>query len=154
MVDPLYIVRQWLLADSAVTDLLGTQTGQVATSGGIYAGDLPENFDPTLGPGIQINADGGEGDPEILPLIDARITVRVWARPNDNANAHQVYRSCYDLMHGANMVSFGDSGMIISSLAASLPQDGSDPDTGWATVTGFFSIKFVETSAPIYTPVS
>jgi len=74
VVDANLLVREFLLSQSEVTALLGTNL-----NGSIYCGyDLPEHFDPTLGPAIQVYRIGGHTHTEIKALVDARMNVRVW----------------------------------------------------------------------------
>src|ERR1035438_2340190 len=96
MVDANLLLREYLLAQSTVTALLGTNT-----NGSIYCGyDLPEHFNPTLGPAIQIYRSGGHSHTEITPLIDARMMVRVWADVEKAYVASQVYGAINDVLHG------------------------------------------------------
>lgn len=145
MVDPGVLVRKWLLANASVTSLLGVQTGQIANSGGIFRGDLPEQFDPTLGPGIQIQQAGGPGHAEIVRLVNPRLMIRVWAEPNKQTAAWAVFRAVYDVMHGATMVDIATAGRVLTCLAENTGQDGGDPGTGWVTVTGFFVLQLAQT---------
>lgn len=154
MVDPVYLIRQAILAESSITNLLGTQVGQLADSEGIYTGDLPEDFNPELGPGIQLASGGGLGDSEITAQVDQRILLKVWARPNDQTAARNVFRACYDLLANLSMRDFGSEGRILTSSAQDTGSDMSDPPTGWACVLGIFAVKCIETQPQNYTPMS
>ena len=93
MVDANLLVREFLLSQSEVTALLGTNL-----NGSIYCGyDLPEHFDPTLGPAIQVYRIGGHTHTEIKALVDARMNVRVWAGPEQALLASEVYGAINDV---------------------------------------------------------
>jgi hypothetical protein len=141
VVDPDIIVRRWLLGSTNVTALLGTNQ-----SGSVYCGDLPERFDPEFGPGIQINTWSGAGHEEIKEIVEPRLQIKVWTRPNAQKLARAVFRAVYDVLHGASMVDFGDDGRVLTCQAQDLGQDVSDPDTGWTTVVGFFQARMIQTS--------
>lgn len=145
MVNPEILLRKWLLTFSSVTSLLGVQTGQIVNSGGIFAGDLPEQFDPTLGPGIQIEGLDGRPHSEIQPWIRPRLIIKVWTQPNTQTLAWQVFRAVFDAINGANMVDRGMDGRVLTCLAENTGQAGGDPDTGWVTVTGVFVLNVVQT---------
>ena len=136
MVDVNLLVRDYLLGQASVTNLLGTNA-----NGSIYASyDLPEHFDPKLGPGIQIFRAGGPGaHSEILALVDARTQVKVWADVEKSLLASQVYSAIFQVLHGACMVTLGD-GTIIRALEVAAPQDMTDPETGWAFVFAFYMV--------------
>ena len=135
MVDANVLVREWLLAQTSVTSLIGT--GNI--NGGVYCGDVPEHFDPTLGPCIQIQRQGGSSHSEIPAVIDARMHIRVWAGVEQYLSASQLYSAVRDVMHGAEMVQLAD-GFVIRCIETVPGQDVTDPDTGWATVFGFFQL--------------
>lgn len=142
MIDPIKLVRRWLLGTASVTDLLGTNTG-----GSIYGGgDLPEKFDPALGPAIQIFVSSGTNAPEIREEVMPRLTIKCWANVNEYALARSVYRAVYDVMHGANMVDFGDDGRVISCQSVTQGQELTDPDTSWVNVVGFFVLDAIQTT--------
>lgn len=69
--------------------------------------------------------------------------VRCWAAPNGQTVAWTIFRAVYDVLGNANNVKTSD-GRIVTSLAESAGQDGEDPDTGWAFVTGFFNMVLAE----------
>ena len=135
MVDSNKLLRTWLLSVTAVTSLLGTNTGN-----SIYAGDLPENFDPSLGPAIQIQGDGGIPHTEILPLVDDRMKVRVWADKGKYLLARQVYGAMRDALHGAVNLDFAANGHVVRCIEVTSGQDVTDPDTGWVTVLAFYQL--------------
>jgi hypothetical protein len=137
VVDTGVLVRNWLLGQSVITSLLGTNAGS-----SVYAApDLPKNFDPSLGPGIQVHVTGGPpAHPEILTIVDHRIQVRVWAGVDEYDAARNVYSLVRDLMHGACGVDLGANGFVIRCLEVTPGQDITDPDTGWATVLGFYQL--------------
>ena len=135
MVDANLILREYLLAQSTVTALLGTNA-----NGSIYCGyDLPEKFDPKLGPAIQIYRTGGHSHPEITPLIDARMMVRVWADVEQDVVASQVYGAINDVLHGLCGYNVAD-GTIVRSLEVTGPLEMTDPETGWVAVYAFYQV--------------
>lgn len=135
MVDVNLLVRELLLSQSSVTALLGTNANS-----SIYCGyDLPEHFDPTLGPAIQIFRAGGLSHAEILELVDARVQVRVWANVEKALLASQVYGAIHDVLHGACGISLPD-GTIIRSLEVTGPQEVTDPEAGWVSVHAFYAV--------------
>jgi hypothetical protein len=138
MVDVNALIRHLLLSSTAVTSLLGTNAG-----GSIYAGALPEHFDPALGPGIQLLAAGGSSHDEVDGLVDRRVQVRVWANVYQYELANQVFGAIHDSLHGQTNLSAGSFGKVVRALEASGPNHMDDPDTGWATVYGFFTVMAV-----------
>jgi hypothetical protein len=135
VVDVNLLVREFLLSQAGVTNLLGTNANN-----SIYCGyDLPEHFDPSLGPGIQIYRAGGKSHAEITVLVDARVVVRVWTDVEEALLASQVYSAINDALHGATQVSLPD-GTIVRSLEVTGPQEGTDPETGWVTVHAFYAV--------------
>lgn len=142
MVDPIKIVQTWLLGSSSVTSLLGTSPG-----GGVYGGaDLPEKFDPTLGPAVQIYVSTGSQGAEIIKEVMPRVAIKCWADVNEYEKAQNLYRAVYDIIHGANNVDFGDDGRVISAQAATQPQNFTDPDTSWVCAFGFFTLDIIQTA--------
>lgn len=141
MVDVAVLVRKFLLAQDAVTLALqngGSINGNA--NGAIYAAaDLPEHFDPTLGPGIQLARSGGIPEAEILPLVTARLLVKIWDDQEQYQRASDLYGAVRDALHGSTNVEL-DEGMMLSALAASEPQEMSDPVTGWVCVYAFYSV--------------
>jgi len=135
VVDANVLVGEYLAAQPSVTSLLGTNAG-----GSIYYGyDLPEHFDPNLGPAIQLFRAGGEAHPEITVLIDARLQVRVWAAVEDAQLAAQLYSAIFDVLHGLCQQSLPD-GFIMRALEVTGPQEMTDPDTGWVAVFAFYKV--------------
>lgn len=150
MVDAGVLVREYLLAQSTVTALLGTNA-----NGSIYvAYDLPENFDPALGPGIQIFRSGGQSHVEIKPLVDARLTVRAWADVEQYTAAANLYASINDVLHGLCGFNVTD-GTIVRALEVDGPLEMTDPDTGWVSMYAFYKVMATPLSAPtpsVYIP--
>lgn len=134
MVDVNFLVRKFLLSQSSVTALLGTNLNNSIYS----SSDLPEHFDPKLGPAIQIFRSGGSSHEEILPLINARIQVRTWADVGKKKLAATVYGSIFDVLHGATAVF--PEGTILSALEVTGPQEMTDPDTAWVAVNSFYTV--------------
>lgn len=137
MVDTNDIVRAWLLGVSSVTDLLGTNANE-----SIYATpDLPEHFDPALGPVIQVFNAGGVPHGEIPPLVNDRKCLKVWGNFGKNKLVKSVFAACFDLMHGANMVTINGFGTITKCQFETMPQEITDPDTGWPFLQAYFNIE-------------
>ncbi len=135
MVDANLVVREFLLSQAEVTALLGTNA-----NGSIYCGyDLPEHFDPTLGPAIQIFRVGGHSHPEIMGLVDARMCVRVWAAVEKALLGSQVYGAINDVLHGLCGFTVAD-GTIVRALEVTGPLEMTDPNTGWIAVYAFYQV--------------
>ncbi len=129
------LVREHLLNQPIVLAFLGTNANQ-----SIYAAaDLPEHFDPRLGPVIQIYRSGGSSHSEILPLVNARVNVRVWADKEQYQLAADVYSAINDTLHGATNVVLPD-GVMMSALETTGAQEMTDPDTGWVAVNSFYAV--------------
>lgn len=135
MVDTNTLLREWLLSSSSITSLLGTNA-----AGSIYCGDLPEGVDPALGAAIQIQTAGGTPHNEVLPMLDDRKQIRIWANVGQYKLARQIYGAVRDLIHGGQSVDFGADGHVIRCIEVTSGQDVTDPDTGWATVLAFFQL--------------
>lgn len=135
MVDVPILVRQFLLSQSEVTSLLGTNLNQ-----SIYCSyDLPEHFNPDLGAAIQIFGSGGQSHPEILKLVNARLQVRVWAGVERSTLAAQVYGAIQDVLHGTVNASFS-AGFLMSALEVTGPEEMTDPTTGWVSINSFYAV--------------
>lgn len=135
MVDAAVLVREHLLNQAAVTSLLGLNAND-----SIYCSyDLPEHFDPDLGPAIQIFRSGGSSHGEITVLVDARVIVKVWAGVERFTDASAVYSAINDTLHGISGVTLAD-GTIIRALEVTAPAEMTDPETGWVSVFGFFAV--------------
>lgn len=141
MIDPGKILRTWLLGSTGVTALLGTNA-----DGSVYVGDIPPKADPALGAFIQLMIDGGLPGSEIVVEADVRVMVKVWVQERKQQAAMRVYRAVYDVLHGQNMVDFGDDGRILVSQAVSFPQITADPDSGWVAAQGWFQFKMIATT--------
>jgi hypothetical protein len=138
VVDANLVIRQFLLSQSEVTALLGTNQ-----NGSVYCGyDLPEGFDPTLGPGIQIYRAGGHSHPEIKPLVEGRVIVRAWAGPEEALVASTLYGAINDVLHGTCGASVA-AGTIVSAIEVTGPFEMTDPETGWIAVYAFYRILAV-----------
>lgn len=135
MVDTNSLLRDWLLSLPSVTSLLGTNA-----NGSVYCGDLPEHFDPSLGPGIQIFTAGGTPHPEITALVDDRKQIKVWADVEQYQLARQVYGAIRDQIHGASGVDRAAKGYVVRCIEVTSGQDITDPDNGWATVVSFYQL--------------
>ena len=131
MVDVNVLVGEYLASQSSVTSLLGTNLG-----GSIYYGyDLPEHFDPNLGPAIQLFRAGGSSHTEITVLVDARLQIRVWAAVEDAVLAAQLYGAIHDVLHGLTQTKLAD-GTIVRALEVTGPQEM----TGWVAVYAFYVV--------------
>ncbi len=136
MVDAAALAREFLLTLPTVTFLLGTNLNQ-----SIYCSyDVPEHFNPKLGPIIQIFLSGGSSHPEILPLVNARVCLKVIADVERSTEAIAVYAAAQDGLHGTCNVAL-DEGYLMSALEITGPQEMTDPDTGWVAMQSFYAIK-------------
>lgn len=135
MVDANLLVRDFLLAQSAVTSQLGTNQ-----NGSIYCGyDLPERFDPSLGPAIQLYRMGGHSHEEIKSLVEAKVVIRAWSDVEQALTASKLYGAIHDALHGLYNTTVAD-GTIVSALEASGPFEMTDPETGWVAVYAFYQV--------------
>ena len=135
MVDAAVLVREHLLNQPEVTSLLGTNLNQ-----SIYAAaDLPEHFNPKLGPAIQVWRSGGTSHGEITQLVNAHVQIRVWADVEKYQLASDVYSAINDTLHGVTGVRL-DDGTIMSALEATGPQEITDPDTAWVTINSVYAV--------------
>lgn len=134
MVDVNLLVRKFLLAQSSITALLGTNA-----NGSIYASsEIPEHADAVLGPFIQIFRSGGKSYEEILPMIAARVQVRAWADIGKKQIVANVYGAIFDALHGASVTL--PEGVIMSALEVTGPQEMIDPDTKWVAINSFYTV--------------
>lgn len=137
MVDANLLVRNYLLSQTSVTSLLGTNA-----NGSIYASNaIPENVDAAKGPFIQLFRSGGKSHEEILPVTIPRMQIRVWADAGKNRVAANLYGAIHDVLHGANNIVTAD-GVIMSAREDLGPQEmPADEDTKWVSVNSFYEIK-------------
>lgn len=106
----------------------------------VLVGDLPERADPnSYNPFVLISAEGGIPHPE-APIPRDRVKVRVWAGINQHADARTVYEEVERWLHQKNGIDLSPDGVIVISQAVTRPQQLTDPDSGWATVVGYYEI--------------
>lgn len=133
------MVRAWLLSEPTVANQLQPQG--VFCGGGFPEGFNPEvTTDPSTGPGILVSNVGTPAHPELLTIDNSRKQIKVACGVDQALKASQIYSAVHALMHGATNVTVAGKGYVMSSIEASGGQDVTDPDTGWATVLGFFQI--------------
>lgn len=140
MVDVNLLLRNYLLSQASVTNLLGTNL-----NGSIYAlSNLPAYFNPVLGPAIQLFRSGGKGHEEIVSMVEARMQIRTWADKGDGNKkvAARLYGSIFDVLHGATRLVLPE-GTILSALEVTGPQEMTDPDTGWVAVNSFYTVMAI-----------
>jgi len=133
MVDANVILRRWL------TDPAGPVWPLLGSVPRIYAGALPEGFNPESGLGILIHVRGGFSEIE-MPVIHPSVQITTYAPQNKFAAARGLYLAIYDWIHGKFKVDFGSDGHVISCLEEVQGQDIVDPDEGWATVVAFYGM--------------
>jgi hypothetical protein len=136
MIDTNALLRKWLLTSD---DLVALLLDRDSTKS-IYAGDLPEKVDPKDGPAVVISTRPGKMHKEIPVLITPNFQIRVWAAPMKYKLARQVYGVISDLIHGANNIDLAPDGYVLMGQANGTGQDVDDPDSGDATVIGFFDV--------------
>lgn len=135
MIDVAVLLREYLLTQSEVTALLGTNANN-----SIYcAYDLPEAFNPQNGPAIQIYRAGGHSHPEITQLVDARVMVRAWADVEQYSTCSAVYGAINDVLHGLCGYTVED-GTIIRALEVDGPMEMTDPTEGWVAMYAFYQV--------------
>lgn len=128
------LLRKWILSKPSITALLGTNVG-----GSVYIGDLVKGYNPDLGLAVQIINVGGQTEPETF-ISNDRKQVRVWGGVEKGLDCKQLYLEIRKQIHGATNVAVPGAGYVMSCLEAVSGQDITDPDTGWATVLGFFQL--------------
>lgn len=131
MLDIHALVRQAFLNESSITGLVGDF---------ISWPDLPKGFDPTQGDkAVTFFFRGPANNPDLPALNDSSLQVKAWALTQVDAMA--VYEAVFDLLDQAQQIVVGASGVIISAYEEIPGQPFFDPDTGWATVVGFFRLS-------------
>jgi hypothetical protein len=131
MIDPVQIVRQWLLGSSKVTAACGQN---------VFGEALPEHYDPTSNPAVVISVKGGAGHIEIAPLMEVEIQIKCWAGVNQFVLARSTaYAAVYDSIHSKSMVSVSGN-TVLTSYEFGTAISVVDPDAGWATVVGSFKM--------------
>lgn len=141
MTDAVKLVRKVLLADTGVAALVGTN---------VFAGVLPEHYDPSSvvgtsgeadGPAVVLTVRGGTVDSE-MPVQYVSVQTHCWAGVNDFVRARKLYNAVLDALHGFSK-DYGTDGRIASCLAETIGQDMVDPDAGWSAVIGAFKIILI-----------
>jgi hypothetical protein len=135
MVNALVLIRQYLLTQATVTNLLGTNK-----DGSVYAApDLPEHYDAAKGACVQLFRMGGTTHPEITELVEPIVHIRVWADQQKYKLASDVYGAVHDVLHGANEITLS-SGTIISAIEATGPTELTDPDSSWVMINSSYQV--------------
>jgi hypothetical protein len=139
MVDTGKILRAILLANSSVTSLVQTD---VNSNPAIYVGnDLPEHFNPKAGPAVLISRRGGQSHPEISPLYDSRIQIKVAADVEKYLTAFQLYQAVYAALDGITQTGFDSGNSLVHRIIETTgAQEMTDPDTGWCYVIAFYNV--------------
>jgi hypothetical protein len=101
--------------------------------------DLPEFFDPKLGPAIQLFRMPAAQNADIPPILDDKIMVKAWADVNKYLLSQNLFAAIMDVMHGATEIKL-NNGTILRSMMSSGPQDVTDPETGWVSTIGIFQV--------------
>jgi len=133
MIDPLQLVRQWLLASNAVQAIAGLD---------VFCEVMPEHYDPTSNPCVVLSIKGGAGHPEIAPISSQEIQVRCWAGINQFVLARSLYGACYDTLHSKSMITFVGFGTVLTSYEMSTGSTLVDKDEGWATINAAYAMQF------------
>jgi hypothetical protein len=142
------LVRTWLLTPFLAIDGEGVTNPVLDLIGPdrVWAGALPEGFDPGAGPGITVvrggsgMTSGGRPNPEIPDLVSAHVQIRVWAELNEFQVANTIYLAIREWMHARNNIVFEDIGYLMQSVEVVEGMDVRDPETGFATVICFFDL--------------
>ncbi len=135
MVDAAVLIREHLLNQAAVVVLLGSNL-----NGSVYAApDLPEKFDPKLGPCVQLYRMGGHSHPEIPELLEAIVHLRIWADQEKYQQASDLYGAVHDALHGAQQITLTE-GTILSAIEAMGPTELTDPDSSWAMIDATYQV--------------
>jgi len=136
MVDVNSLLASWLRTIAALVQVLPAR----GDTQSVYAVDLPSDFDPTLGPAIVVDAEGGLSEPEVQGIANVRFQVRILADVGEAMLARSVYSALYDNCNGKGNVSLAGIGTILSFYEITPPQELSDPDVHWATLIVFFQM--------------
>lgn len=158
MIDPNFLLRNWLLTPSLVIDGVDTLNPVLAAldnEDNVFAGRLPENFNPGfLNDGLAIvvrvggsgTTTGGIAHAEI-PIFDPRMQITVWAGLNEFQLARSVDGPIFDWIHGKTNIDLGNAGYVMTCLNQVLGQDIQDPKTALATVVSFYHLKLRDNAA-------
>jgi hypothetical protein len=130
MFDPVKAIRTMLLADLDVASLAGEN---------VFGEILPERFVPTDNPAIVITSRGGSSHGEI-PMQSCSVQVACWAGVNQFVLARQVYGAVYLALFSQQNIDLGSDGKLVTATADNAPSSVVDPDLGWATVVGHFTV--------------
>jgi hypothetical protein len=143
LIDPNKAVRTWLMANTTITDLVGSR---------IFCGVLPQSYSAEKdGLAITVKVRGGSAH-EYVPLIRPSMQIECWGESLQYESVRELYAKVYDALHGYNMISVGDT-VILSSIEEVEGQDSTDPDTGWASVVSFYRMEMREQTDPGVTGV-
>jgi hypothetical protein len=110
------------------------------TTGSIYTVDLPEEFDPTLGPAVVVASRGGISNPDLSQIIRRRMQVDVWGAPDQYKLVGAAYAALYDWAHSKDNVTINNVGTLMVFNELVPPQDLSDQDTGWVHLVAFYEL--------------
>jgi len=128
--DTNYILREYLLDQSAITDLVSTR---------IYCPRAPENAEL---PNITFFTRGGVSTPYIPDYASPSVQIDCWA--DDSIEAREIYRALYDSLQGIQDESItvgGTDYLIASAIEEVVGQDLVDTDIpGRFRVLSFWEI--------------
>jgi hypothetical protein len=110
------------------------------TTGSIYTVDLPEEFDPVLGPAVVVASRGGISNPDLSQIIRRRMQVDVWGAPDQYKVVGATYAALYDWAHSKDNVTINNVGTLMAFNELVPPQDLSDQDTGWVHLVAFYEL--------------
>ena len=128
--DTNYILREFLLDQTAITDLVSTR---------IYCPRAPENAEL---PNITFFTRGGRSTPYIPDYATPSVQIDCWA--DDSIEAREIYRALYDSLQGIQDESItvdGTDYLIASAIEEVVGQDLVDTDIpGRFRVLSFWEI--------------
>ena len=131
MVDTNIIIRDWLIAQTGITDLVGNR---------VYAANpLPENV--TL-PAISFFTRGGTSIAEVPTIVMPSVQFNCWA--DDPIEARKIYRALYDELNGLNNAQItidGTDYFILYSREEVQGQDIQDEIPDFWNTMSFYTIS-------------
>ncbi len=129
MVDSNIVIRDWLIAQTGITDLVSNR---------IYAANpLPENV--TL-PAISFFTRGGTSMAEVPTIVMPSVQFNCWA--NDPIESRKIYRALYDELNGLNNAEVtidGTNYYILYSREEVQGQDIQDEGGQYTDIPGFWN---------------
>jgi hypothetical protein len=135
------------LVITALLSMDATVASQVTTDGGIpriYSPRLMPGWKPIQGPAIVHSIRGGPSPSMYTPIVNPSIQITTWAATPKQCRDLQ--GAVYDVIHGLvqqTVSTVGGDVQVQWGKAENFPQDVVDPETGWFTVTNFYTVSLI-----------